>query len=121
MRIALASDHAGAVLKADLVQFVASLGHETADLGADGSCSVDYPDFALKAAEGVAAGRFDGYFEHSLGAWDMAAGTLIVREAGGHVTDVVGNPQVLQSKGIVAGNASIHKALLAILEEARAA
>jgi myo-inositol-1(or 4)-monophosphatase len=69
----------------------------------------------------VASGRFDGYFEHNLGAWDMAAGTLIVREAGGHVTDAVGSPQVLQGKGIVAGNANIHKALLGVLDEARRA
>ncbi|NPV06600.1 MAG: ribose 5-phosphate isomerase B [Anaerolineae bacterium] len=58
MRVALASDHAGAALKADLVDYVASLGHEAVDLGADGSCSVDYPDFARAAAEGVADGRY---------------------------------------------------------------
>ena len=59
MRVVLASDHAGAALKADLVQFVESLGHETTDLGADGSTSVDYPRLALETADSVAAGEFD--------------------------------------------------------------
>ena len=40
----------------------------------------------------VAAGRFDGYVEHNLGPWDMAAGILLVREAGGFVTDADGGP-----------------------------
>ncbi|NLT42216.1 MAG: ribose 5-phosphate isomerase B [Anaerolineae bacterium] len=59
MKIVLASDHAGATLKADLVEYVASLGHETRDLGADGSCSVDYPQFAQQAARAVIDGRAD--------------------------------------------------------------
>lgn len=59
MKIALASDHAGAVLKADLVEFVTSLGHEALDLGADGSCSVDYPYFAQQASRAVVEGKAD--------------------------------------------------------------
>lgn len=66
----------------------------------------------------VAAGRFDGYAEHNLGAWDMAAGTLLVREAGGHVTDVDGSHNMLKTGSIVAGNAPIHRALLEALAEA---
>lgn len=66
----------------------------------------------------VAAGRFDGYFEHGLGAWDMAAGSLLVREAGGHVSDGDGTPNMLTTGCIVAGNAQIHRALLEILAEA---
>jgi myo-inositol-1(or 4)-monophosphatase len=66
----------------------------------------------------VAAGRFDGYAEHNLGAWDIAAGTLLVREAGGHVSDAAGRPDVLKSGTIVAGNAHIHGALLRTLTEA---
>ena len=46
----------------------------------------------------VAAGRFDGYAEHNLGAWDMAAGTLLVREAGGHVTDVDGGHEYARDR-----------------------
>jgi myo-inositol-1(or 4)-monophosphatase len=67
----------------------------------------------------VAAGRFDGYFEHNLGPWDIAAGTILVREAGGHVSDDAGSPRMLETKNIVAGNANIHKALLGLLADAR--
>jgi myo-inositol-1(or 4)-monophosphatase len=66
----------------------------------------------------VAAGRFDGYAEHNLGPWDMAAGTLLVREAGGHVTDIDGGQTMFKSGTIVAGNAHVHRALLEALAEA---
>ena len=59
MIIALGSDHAGAALKKELLEFVASLGHEVCDLGADGSQSVDYPRFAFAVAKGVASGVYD--------------------------------------------------------------
>ena len=65
----------------------------------------------------VAAGRFDGYAEHGLGAWDMAAGTLLVREAGGHVTDLDSNHKMFETGSIVAGNAQIHRALIEVLAE----
>jgi myo-inositol-1(or 4)-monophosphatase len=63
----------------------------------------------------VAAGRLDGYVEHQLGAWDMAAGILLVREAGGIVTDADGGNKMFESNGILAGNRDIHRALLATL------
>src|SRR5262245_38260875 len=66
----------------------------------------------------VAAGRFDGYVEHNLGPWDMAAGTVLVREAGGHVTDIKGGKSMFESGSIVAGNASVHRAMLELLAEA---
>jgi myo-inositol-1(or 4)-monophosphatase len=66
----------------------------------------------------VAAGRFDGYIEHVLGAWDMAGGTLLVREAGGHVTDMAGSTDVFRTGSIVAGNAHIHRMLLGALADA---
>jgi ribose 5-phosphate isomerase B len=58
MKIAIASDHAGYPLKAELVTFLKKLGHEVSDQGTD-SCEkpVDYPDFAAKAAREVLAGR----------------------------------------------------------------
>jgi myo-inositol-1(or 4)-monophosphatase len=65
----------------------------------------------------VAAGRFDGYAERNLGAWDLAAGILLVREAGGHVSDVTGGPDMLKSGSIVAGNSTIHDALLKVLAD----
>lgn len=67
----------------------------------------------------VAAGRLDGFWELALGPWDMAAGGLIVREAGGHVTDLHGGPWRLDDPGLVASNGSIHDAVLAALAEAR--
>jgi myo-inositol-1(or 4)-monophosphatase len=63
----------------------------------------------------VAAGRFDGYFEHNLHAWDIAAGILLVREAGGFATDIDGGQRMLETGGIVAGNQAIQKALVATL------
>jgi myo-inositol-1(or 4)-monophosphatase len=65
----------------------------------------------------VAAGRFDGYIEHGLSPWDLAAGVLLVREAGGLVTDTKGGKRMLETGGIVAGNTHIHKAMLELLAE----
>lgn len=59
----------------------------------------------------VAAGRFDGYWERDLAAWDIAAGLLLVREAGGFVTDLEGGNTMLDTGTVVAGNEYIHKAL----------
>lgn len=63
----------------------------------------------------VAAGRVDGYWEDWLSAWDMAAGMLIVREAGGFTSDRTGGQDILSGGSIVAGNELIHKALLKTL------
>jgi len=63
----------------------------------------------------VAAGRFDGYWERGLSPWDMGAGIVLVREAGGFVTDLDGADVTLGSAGIVAGNEAVHRDLLAIL------
>lgn len=67
---------------------------------------------------GVAAGRFDIYWERNLSAWDMAAGLLMVREAGGYVTDIEGGDAMLTKGNIVAGNESLHRQLLAALKSA---
>ena len=63
----------------------------------------------------VSAGRFDGYVEHHLKPWDVAAGTLLVREAGGFVTDAAGGQDMFETGSVVAGNQTVHKALLAAL------
>lgn len=60
----------------------------------------------------VAAGRFDGFYEHQLNAWDSAAGFLIVEEAGGKVTDLSGGPYSPYQPGIVATNGGIHDELV---------
>jgi len=59
MRIALASDHAGFVLKDHLATALAAAGHDVLDLGADGPDSVDYPRYAEPAARAVADGEAD--------------------------------------------------------------
>jgi myo-inositol-1(or 4)-monophosphatase len=69
----------------------------------------------------VAAGRLDGYFDYHLGAWDIAAGAMLVREAGGHVSDSAGGNEMFDTKSIVAGNATIQKALLGVITDAQKA
>jgi myo-inositol-1(or 4)-monophosphatase len=59
----------------------------------------------------VAAGRFDGFYEHELHAWDSAAGFLIVEEAGGKVTNLKGEKYVPYEHGIIATNGKIHDEL----------
>ena len=60
----------------------------------------------------VAAGRFDGYWEHNLKIWDIAAGILLVTEAGGTVTTTSGTDEMLKTGDICATNGHIHKTLL---------
>ncbi len=60
----------------------------------------------------VACGRYDGFWETGLNAWDMAAGALLVQEAGGMVTDFAGDQRYLDSGNIVAGNPKIHAEML---------
>lgn len=67
----------------------------------------------------VAAGRYDGYWEHDLNAWDMAAGIVLVREAGGFATDVTGGERPHHTKSIVVGNEAVHRALLANIKAAK--
>lgn len=59
----------------------------------------------------VAAGRFDGFWERDLAPWDLAAGILLIREAGGYATDLAGGSAMLDTGTVVAGNEYIHKAL----------
>jgi len=68
----------------------------------------------------VAAGRLDGYWEKDLKPWDAMAGLLIVREAGGTVTDYAGgtNPQQLDRGRYVASNGLLHDAMLRVLASA---
>ncbi|MEK7086051.1 MAG: inositol monophosphatase family protein [Patescibacteria group bacterium] len=60
----------------------------------------------------VAMGRFDGYWEFDLKPWDIAAGTLIVKEAGGKITDTNGNMLDLFGKDILATNGKIHQEMI---------
>jgi myo-inositol-1(or 4)-monophosphatase len=64
----------------------------------------------------VAAGRVDAYWERDISPWDIAAGLLLVREAGGFVTDVDGEDTMMQTGSIVAGNETMHHELLKLLK-----
>ena len=66
----------------------------------------------------VAAGRFDAFWERGLNSWDIAAGALLVREAGGFVTDADGDADFLATGSIACGNAQMHRELLALLRSA---
>ncbi len=64
----------------------------------------------------VAAGRLDGFWEIGLSEWDMAAGVLLIREAGGIVTDFGGGDRYLETGNIIAGSPKIHHAMLRTLQ-----
>ncbi len=66
----------------------------------------------------VAAGRYDGYFELGLSPWDIAAGIILVREAGGYVSEIAGGHHMLQSGSILAGNDHLHLPLGSLLRGA---
>lgn len=68
----------------------------------------------------VAAGRFDGFWERGLKQWDIAAGIILVREAGGLVTDITGGRKMMETGNIIAANNSLHAPLLKTLKAASA-
>ena len=82
---------------------------EVAGLRAGGSAALDLGY--------VAAGRLDGFFLNELSPWDIAAGLLLVREAGGYVTDYQGRRDPIGAGEVVAGNEQVHKLLLAQLKK----
>jgi len=65
----------------------------------------------------LAAGHFDGFWEFKLHAWDVAAGSLIVTEAGGQVTGITGQPFIIYSKDILASNGLIHQQMIEAVQE----
>ena len=67
----------------------------------------------------VAAGRYDGYWERSIQSWDMAAGLVMVREAGGFVTDCDGSPDMMTKGDVCCGNEQVHAALLGLVKGAK--
>ena len=69
----------------------------------------------------VACGRLDGFWELALGPWDMAAGGLIVSEAGGRTTNVRGGPWRIEGPGILASNGLVHDAILSGLSATQVA
>ena len=67
----------------------------------------------------VACGRFDGYWERGVNSWDIAAGILMIREAGGYVSDADGGPNPLATGSIACGNEIVHRDLVKALKAAR--
>jgi myo-inositol-1(or 4)-monophosphatase len=91
-----------------LDQFTRVAG-QTSGIRRPGAASLDLAD--------VAAGRFDGFWEQELSAWDIAAGALLIREAGGMVTDFAGRDIGIEHTPVVAGNPAIHAWLLELMDE----
>jgi myo-inositol-1(or 4)-monophosphatase len=81
-------------------------------LVAKGTSGIRRPGAAALDLVDVAAGRFDGFWEQRLSAWDVAAGTMLIREAGGLVTDLGGRDIGIEHTSVVAGNPEIHAWLL---------
>jgi myo-inositol-1(or 4)-monophosphatase len=75
------------------------------------------PNAALVDLAYVAAGRADAFWEDGLSPWDMAAGSILVEEAGGTISGLEGGPLRLDRRAIVATNGRIHAALVAALQE----
>jgi myo-inositol-1(or 4)-monophosphatase len=67
----------------------------------------------------VAAGRLDGYWERGLKPWDICAGIVMVREAGGFAADIDGGPDVMTTGDIMAGNEHMQAQLKACIKAAR--
>jgi myo-inositol-1(or 4)-monophosphatase len=82
---------------------------------AAGTSGIRRPGAAALDLADVAAGRFDGFWEQRLSAWDIAAGSLLIREAGGVITDFAGRNIGVEHTGVVAGNPDMHAWLLAAL------
>jgi myo-inositol-1(or 4)-monophosphatase len=69
----------------------------------------------------VAAGRFDGFWEHTLQPWDIAAGIVLVREAGGMISDLAGGTEMMAKGSILASNENLHPQLLKLLKNVKPA
>ena len=86
---------------------LARVASRTSGIRRPGSAALDLAD--------VAAGRFDGFWEQRLAAWDVAAGILLIREAGGVATDFTGRQVGPEHTALCAGNPAMHAWLLEVL------
>jgi len=99
--------------RADSRAYVATLGvvmGATSGIRRMGSAALDLAY--------VAAGRYDGFWEFGLAPWDIAAGILLVREAGGYISDMAGGHQMMVSGDVLAANDHLHLPLAALIKEA---
>jgi len=85
------------------------LAQKTAGMRRPGAASLDLAY--------VACGRYDGFFEFGLSPWDMAAGTLLISEAGGLVSDLRGDNKYLETGNLVAGTPKVFAPLLKLIED----
>lgn len=99
--------HRGRANHSRFLREMGTLMQEVAGIRRSGSAALDLAF--------VAAGRFDAYWERGLKAWDIAAGIVMVREAGGLVSDLNGGDKFLESGDVLAANMSLHKAFGALL------
>ncbi len=89
---------------------VGALSREVAGIRRFGAASLDLA--------WVASGRLDGFWERDLQPWDMAAGILLVREAGGFVTDLKGGERMLETGSVICGNENVYKRVAKVITEA---
>ena len=66
----------------------------------------------------VACGRLDAYWERGLNSWDIAAGMVLIREAGGYISDADGGNEPLKTGSIACGNEVLHRELVKLLKQA---
>jgi myo-inositol-1(or 4)-monophosphatase len=102
--IATGIPHRGKPGHVEHLRELAAVMRDAAGIRRTGAASIDLA--------WVAQGRFDGYWERNIQAWDMAAGIVLIREAGGFVSDADGRQAMLKSGAIVCGNEAIHTSLL---------
>ena len=93
----------------EYVRMFKRITEETAGIRRPGAASLDLVY--------VAAGRLDGFWEIGLSPWDMAAGTLLILEAGGMVTDFGGEENYLFTGNVVCGAPKVHEQLLTLVQE----
>jgi len=108
--VACALPHLG---RGDLAQFrreIALVQEKVAGLRRFGAAALDLAY--------IAAGRFDAYWERNLSPWDFAAGVLMVREAGGFVTDLDDRERTMEPGDIIAGNETMHREVLGLVKSA---
>ena len=122
LRVAARKELAPAVIATGL-PFMGKEGHERAlkEMGAvmETTAGIRRMGAASLDMAYVAAGRFDGFWEHSLQAWDVAAGIVLVREAGGMVSDLTGGADMLTRGSVLAANEYLHPQLLKLLKSVK--
>ena len=77
-----------------------------------------FPKAAALDIAYVAAGRYDGFWETGISAWDVAAGVIMVREAGGYISQIDGRPHKLDSPTILASNDRLYTEIVKLLKSA---